>query len=240
MQDQAVARLERLDPKLTITLRDHVHKALRLAILSGRYTPQERLNERQLAEELGVSTTPLKEALRQLESEGLIATLPRRGVIVLYSRTWAEEMILARAALESMIAHLAARRIDDAGRRSLQETIAAMAEASGETDPDRLLALNEQFHDQIHRASECQYLGKLIERQRFYDAGTRRIIHSDPEEKARALAEHRAICGAIVDRDIEGAERAMRDHVVRSGDHYLRLVFRNSDRPGSALHAVAE
>jgi DNA-binding GntR family transcriptional regulator len=80
----------------------------------------------------------------------------------------------------------------------------------------------------------------LIERQRFYDAGTRRIIHSDPEEKARALAEHRAICGAIVDRDIEGAERAMRDHVVRSGDHYLRLVFRNSDRPGSALHAVAE
>jgi DNA-binding GntR family transcriptional regulator len=239
MQDHAVARLERLDPKLTITLRDHVHKALRLAILSGRYAPQERLNERQLAEELGVSTTPLKEAMRQLESEGLIATLPRRGVIVLYSRTWAEEMILARAALESMIAHLAARRIDDAARRSLEVTMAAMTEATKELD-DRLIALNEQFHDQIHKASECLYLGKLIERQRFYDAGTRRIIHSDPEEKARALAEHNAIGRAIIERDIEGAERAMRDHVVRSGDHYLRLVFRNSDRPSSALSPDAE
>lgn len=240
MQDHAVARLERLDPKLTITLRDHVHKALRLAILSGRYAPQERLNERQLAEELGVSTTPLKEAMRLLESEGLIATLPRRGVIVLYSRTWAEEMILARAALESMIAHLAARRIDNAARQGLNQTMTAMAEATDELDPDRLIALNEQFHDQIHKASECLYLGKLIERQRFYDAGTRRIIHSDPEEKARALAEHNAIGQAIIERDIEGAERAMRDHVVRSGEHYIRLVFGNSDSAGSALHSVAE
>ena len=240
MQDHAIARLERLDPKLTITLRDHVHKALRLAILSGRYAPQERLNERQLAEELGVSTTPLKEAMRLLESEGLIATLPRRGVIVLYSRTWAEEMILARAALESMIAHLAARRIDNAARQGLNQTMTAMAEATDELDPDRLIALNEQFHDQIHKASECLYLGKLIERQRFYDAGTRRIIHSDPEEKARALAEHNAIGQAIIERDIEGAERAMRDHVVRSGEHYIRLVFGNSDSAGSALHSVAE
>lgn len=236
---QESARLERLDPKLTITLRDHVHKALRLAILSGRYAPQERLNERQLADELGVSTTPLKEAMRQLESEGLIATLPRRGIIVLYSRTWAEEMILARAALESMIAHLAARRIDDAAKRGLAETMAKMAEATEEMDPDRLIALNELFHDQIHKASECLYLGKLIERQRFYDAGTRRIIHSDPEEKARALAEHNAVGRAIIARDIEGAERAMRDHVVRSGDHYLRLVFRNGDGSGAVLGAIA-
>ena len=240
MQDHAVARLERLDPKLTITLRDHVHKALRLAILSGRYPPQERLNERQLAEELGVSTTPLKEAMRLLESEGLIATLPRRGVIVLYSRTWAEEMILARAALESMIAHLAARRIDHAARQGLEQTMIAMAEATEELDPDRLIALNEQFHDEIHKASECLYLGKLIERQRFYDAGTRRIIHSDPEEKARALAEHNAIGQAIIERDVEGAERAMRDHVVRSGEHYIRLVFGNSESAGSAPYAVAE
>ena len=240
MSDVSESRLDPLDPALMVSLRDHVHRALRMAIISGRYPHKTRLNERQLAVELGVSTTPLKEAIRQLEAEGLVSTLPRRGIIVLYGRTWAEEMILARAALESMIAHLAARRIDDAGRTTLQQTMTAMAGASEENDPDRLIALNEQFHDQIHRASECVYLGKLIERQRFYDASTRRIIHSDPDEKARALAEHTAIGMAIVEHDIDGAERAMRDHVVRSGDHYIRLVFKNGDMPSPALGAVAE
>jgi DNA-binding GntR family transcriptional regulator len=240
MSDVSEARLDPLDPALMVSLRDHVHRALRMAIISGRYPHKTRLNERQLAEELGVSTTPLKEAIRQLEAEGLLSTLPRRGVIVLYGRTWAEEMILARAALESMIAHLAARRIDDIGRAGLKHTMAAMAEASEEKDPDRLISLNEQFHDQIHKASECVYLGKLIERQRFYDASTRRIIHSDPKEKARALAEHTAIGTAIVERDIDVAERAMRNHVVRSGDHYIRLVFKNSDSPSPPLRAVAE
>lgn len=226
MQEQAVSRLEKLDPKLTVTLRDHVHKALRMAILSGRYAPQERLNERALAEELGVSTTPLKEALRQLESEGLVVTLPRRGVVVLYSRTWAEEMILARAALESMIAHLAARRIDKATAAELEKTIAAMTEASEKADANRLVELNEVFHEQIHVASQCAYLGRLIERQRFYDEGTRRIIHSDPQERARALAEHALIAQTIAAGDVPGAEQAMRNHVVRSGEHYLGLVFK--------------
>lgn len=238
MVDSHETRLEALDPALMVSLRDHVHRALRMAIISGRYPHKTRLNERQLAEELGVSTTPLKEAIRQLETEGLVSTLPRRGVIVLYGRTWAEEMILARAALESMIAHLAARRIDQAGRERLEAIMVKMAEASERPDPDPLIALNEQFHDQIHKASECVYLGKLIERQRFYDASTRRVIHSDPQEKAIALAEHTAIGRAIVDRDMETAERAMRDHVVRSGDHYIRLVFKNSDSPSPALHAV--
>ena len=239
MSDYLENRLDPLDPGLMVSLRDHVHRALRMAIISGRYPHKTKLNERQLAEELGVSTTPLKEAIRQLEAEGLLSTLPRRGVIVLYGRTWAEEMILARAALESMIAHLAARRIDDDGRRGLQQVLAAMAEASEAQDPDRLIAFNEQFHDLIHKASECVYLGKLIERQRFYDASTRRIIHADPAEKAQALAEHSAIGAAIVARDIEGAERAMRDHVVRSGEHYIRLVFGNGDTPTS-LSAVAQ
>lgn len=225
MQDQAATRLERLDPKLSVTLRDHVHKALRMAILSGRYAPQERLNERQLAEELGVSTTPLKEALRQLETEGLITTLPRRGVVVLYSRVWAEEMILARAALESMIAHLAARRIDKPAAAEMAATVASMRVASAAADADELVKLNEIFHEQIHIASQCSYLARLIERQRFYDEGTRRIIHADPEERARALAEHGRIADAIVAGDSEVAERAMRDHVVRSGEHYLALVF---------------
>lgn len=226
MEQQAQNRIERIDPKLTVTLRDHVHRALRMAILSGKFAVNEKLNERQLAEELGVSTTPLKEALRLLESEGLVSTLPRRGVVVLYSRTWAEEMILARAALESMISRLAAQRVSDSGAKGLRETADAMAVASETANVDDLISLNEVFHEQIHVASQCSYMGRLIDRQKFYDDGTRRIIHSDPAERARALAEHTAIADAIIDRSPDAAEKAMRTHVIRSGEHYLGLVFR--------------
>lgn len=224
---EPMPRLERIDPLLTLTLRDHVHRQLRMAILSGRYSPNQKLNERQLAEELGVSTTPLKEALRQLESEGLVTTLPRRGVIVKYSQTWAEEMILARAALESMVAHLAARRITKEAGQALLGTIALMDKATTDADADGLIALNEVFHDQIHTASQCEYLGRLLERQRFYDQGTRRVIHSDPAERKRAFDEHNGIAEAIVAGDRDAAERAMRNHVVRSGEHYIKLVFPN-------------
>lgn len=218
-------RIERLDPQLLTTLRDHVHRALRTAILSGRFAADERVNERRLAEQLGVSTTPIKEALRQLESEGLVETLARRGVIIRFNADWAEETILARAALESMIARLAAKRVTQDAVRALEQTIDRMRTASLNAAADDLIELNETFHDQIHTASKCRYLARMIERQRFYDASIRRIIHLDPSERAKALAEHVAIATAIISGESDEAERAMRDHVMRSGNTYLSMVF---------------
>lgn len=222
-------RIEKLDPRFLTTLRDHVHRTLRSAILSGRFGVNERVNERQLAEQLGVSTTPIKEALRQLETEGLVETLPRRGVLIRFDANWAEEMILARAALESMIAHLAAKRLTKPAASDLQATINLMIEATRNGAPDDLIALNESFHDQIHTASQCQYLARMIERQQFYDASIRRIIHSDPTEREIALNEHSAIAAAIIAGDTDKSERVMRDHVVRSGETYLKIVFKNKE-----------
>ncbi|WP_082477461.1 GntR family transcriptional regulator [Rhizobium sp. Leaf371] len=221
--------MSKLDPRVFATLRDHVHRSLRTAIIGGRFAFGQKLNERQLAEQLGVSTTPIKEALRQLESDGLVETQPRRGVIVRFNATWAEEMILARAALESMIAHLAAKRRESDEGTALAATVKRMREATDSGDVDSLILLNETFHDQIHIASRCAYLGKLIERQQFYDAGTRRIIHSDPAEREKAFGEHAAIAAAITAGDADRAERTMRDHVVRSGETYLAIVFGNKE-----------
>ncbi|MBD9388642.1 GntR family transcriptional regulator [Rhizobium sp. CG4] len=218
-------RIEKLDPQLQITVRDHVHRILRGAIIAGRFAPDEKVNERQLAEQFGVSTTPIKEALRQLEAEGLVQALPRRGVIIRFNMGWAEEMILARAALESMIGHLAARRMSKEATTALRATVGLMEVATSSGDVDELIALNETFHDQIHQASRCQYLAKLIERQQFYDASIRRIIHSDTAEREKALREHAAIADAIIAGDAERAEKQMRDHVVRSGETYLAIVF---------------
>lgn len=218
-------RIEKLDPQFQLTVRDHVHRILRGAILAGRFEPDEKVNERQLAEQFGVSTTPVKEALRLLEAEGLVQALPRRGVLIRFNMNWAEEMILARAALESMIGRLAARRISDESKPVLQATVNLMEAATESGNADKLIALNETFHDQIHRASRCHYLARLIERQQFYDASIRRVIHSDPTEREKALQEHTAIAAAIIDGDAEGAEKQMRDHVVRSGETYLSIVF---------------
>jgi len=216
---------EKLDAQYQMTVRDHVHLAMRSAIISGRFATGQKLNERSLAEQFGVSTTPVKEALRQLETEGLVETLARRGVIVRFSSSWAEEMILARAALESMIAQLAARRIDEEGRVQLLALAGRMNEATASGDADRLIELNETFHDHIHKSSKCEYLAMLIERQQFYDAGIRRVVHLDPRERQKTLEEHAAIAAAITAGDAETAERTMRDHVRRSGDTYLNIVF---------------
>lgn len=225
-------RLERLAPELMVSLRDHVHRALRMAILSGNYAPEELLNERHLAAQLGVSTTPVKEALRRLEAEGLVVTRPRRGVVSLFSQSWAEEMILARAALESMIARQAASRITPAGVATLQATVASMRRATDEANSADLVELNETLHEQIHQISQCDYLGRLIERQRLYDDGIRRVIHSDPTERAKAFQEHSTIAALICEGNSDAAEKAMRDHVLRSGERYLELVFASSRPTG--------
>jgi DNA-binding GntR family transcriptional regulator len=215
----------KIDASFQTTVRDHVFRAIRSAILSGTFATDEKINERTLAEQFGVSTTPIKEALRQLETEGLVEALPRRGIVVRFSSQWAEEMILARAALESMIAHLAARRIDKKAARDILATAALMDKFTASGDADKLIALNETFHDLIHRCSRCSYLAKLIERQQFYDASIRRVIHLDQDERRKALEEHTAIARAIASGDADAAERLMRDHVVRSGQTYLNIVF---------------
>jgi DNA-binding GntR family transcriptional regulator len=222
-----------LDPAAHLSLRDHVHRALRQAIITGAFHPGERVNERQLAERLGVSTTPVKEALRQLEADGMVETLPRRGVIIRFDFAWAEEMILARAALESMIARLAAQRIKEADRASLQEILTRMRVETDHGAPDELIALNEIFHNHIHKIARGQYLRRLIDRQQLYDSDARRVIHSDPAERERAFVEHSQIARAILARDPVAAETAMREHVLRAGETYLTLVFKkNKDNSG--------
>jgi DNA-binding GntR family transcriptional regulator len=218
-------RIIPIQPIYLANLRDHVHHNLRDAILAGRFGSGERLNERDLARELGVSTTPLKEALRQLEAEGLVRTEARRGVYVTFGAQQAEEMTLARAALESMIARLAAKRASASDVKRLQDLVRSMETATVAGDVAHLIELNEAFHGQIHEASGCDYLRRLQARQQMYNYTTRVGLLGEAEERQRAFAEHRAIAEAIAHGDQDEAERIMRDHVVRSGQRHVQTVF---------------
>ncbi len=223
--DVAEARLEAVDPLFFKNLREHVHGLLRGAIVAGRFRPDERLNERGIAAELGVSTTPVKEALRRLEAEGLVTTQPRRGIYVAFGEEQAEEMTLARAAIESTLARLAAQRIDDQAIAELAGCMKMMAEATAAGDVRLLIALNTQFHQGIHAASRCVYLVRLLAAQRIYDQLARQALLSDEAERAHALAEHGAVFAAVSRRDEDAAEQAMRAHVLRSGRAHIAMAF---------------
>lgn len=230
----AEARLEAVNPLYFKNLREHVHGLLRGAIVAGQFRPEERLNERGIAAELGVSTTPVKEALRRLEAEGLVTTQPRRGIYVAFGEAQAEEMTLARAALESTIARLAAQRIDDRAIAELEGCARMMAEATASGDVRLLIALNTQFHQAIHAASRCTYLVRLLEAQKLYDQLARQALLSDEAERAHALAEHGAVFAAVSRRDEDAAEQAMRAHVLRSGRSHIARAFRRNATPAAA------
>lgn len=207
------------------SLREHVHEALRQAIISGRLKSGARLNERQLAADLGTSTSPLKEALRQLEAEGLVRTEARRGSFVTFSERQAEEMTLARAALESIIARQAAKHGSEDAFDTLRAVIGKMMMAVESGEVDRLIQLNEQFHDTIHNASGCEYLRRLQNTQRTYDHAARITVLSREDVRRTSFLEHQAIMKAIVSRDEDAAERLMRQHIMDAGKTHIELVF---------------
>lgn len=222
-KDQRSERV--LEPIRMRSLREHVHEELRQAIISGRLKTGAKLNERQLAADLGTSTSPLKEALRQLEAEGLVRTEPRRGSYVTFSARQAEEMTLARAALESIIARQAAKHAPQEAFDLLQAVIEKMRVAMEGGDVERLIVLNEEFHDAIHDASGCDYLRRLQNAQRTYDHAARVTVLSREEVRRASFHEHEAIMKAIVSRDEDGAERLMRKHIMDAGKTHIELVF---------------
>jgi DNA-binding GntR family transcriptional regulator len=226
-------RASPVQPIQLVSLRDHVHVQLREAIVAGRFGEGERINERELAKDFGISTTPLKEALRRLEAEGLVRTEARRGVFVTFGPKQAEEMSLARAAIESMIARLAAKRASAAVIKTLQAHVAEMEVATRNGDAERLIELNELFHTQIHEASGCDYLRRLQNSHQMYTRAARVLLLQDTDERNRALAEHAAILEAIVKADQDAAERVMRDHVMRSGQQHIAR-FLNARPSGEA------
>jgi DNA-binding GntR family transcriptional regulator len=225
LESHSEGRIGRLDPMVLRGLRDHVQEALREAIISGRFRSGEKLNERLLAAELGVSTTPVKEALQRLQTDGLVRIEPRRGVYAKFDAAQAEQMMLARAALEGMIAHEAARRAGHDEFDRIERCIAEMGGATDAGDVAQLIALNEKFHDAIHVASGCGYLVSLLDGQRMYDRATRIALLGDGTERGDALREHRTIARAITTRDDDLAETAMREHIIRSGRQHIETVF---------------
>lgn len=217
--------IEPVSPDLLRSLREHVHERLRRAIVAGHFPNGERLNERHLAEMLGVSTTPVKDAIRKLESEGLVRTEARRGVFVEFSARQALEMALGRAALESVMAHIAANLISKAEIAEMARLIDEMEHATDHSALEDLVNLNEAYHGMIHRISGCAYLERRLDGQRMYDHAQRIALLAVPAERRQGFLEHQGIFAALSAHDPALAEQRMRSHIVRSAKSHVRQVF---------------
>lgn len=204
---------------------------LRHLILVGEYGPRERLIEEQLAERLGVSRTPIRQALTRLEAEGLVEIAPNRGAMVCsFSIEDVWDIYDLRAVLEGYAARRAASRIGEEELSRLRalagdmEDLARRGFSDHEEEIRRLVTLNNEFHGTIVEASRNGRLEKLIQRTVQLPLVYKAFFWYTPHERAISNHYHRQVLGALEVSDAERAEIVMREHVYEGRDFVIKAL----------------
>ena len=198
-------------------LREIVSDALRQAIRDGILPPGERLMEIPLAEELGVSRTPIREAIRILEQEGLIVMIPRRGTYVAdMSLKAVTEVFELRSILEELAAELAAERITNEEIEALEQHLVEIGNYMNENNLDKVVQADILFHEILYKASRNDRLVEMINNLREQTLRFRTLSMSQTGRLAKTWDEHRQLVEAISDRDVERARQIARIHMEES------------------------
>jgi DNA-binding GntR family transcriptional regulator len=204
------------------------------AILSGEFAPGARLDEQQLAGRFGVSRTPVREALRQLATSGLIDLRPRRGAVVAsVTPEQLQTMFAAMAEMEAACARLAAVHMTEAERQGLRQMQTAMADVVRNGDPDAYADVNRAFHRAIYAGTHNEVIDDFTSKLRSRLDPFRRAQFRIPGRPARSWEEHEAVVKAILERDPAEAHAAMLRHVGRIEDAFDRFNSA-APRPESA------
>jgi DNA-binding GntR family transcriptional regulator len=199
------------------SLRDRAYDDIRKAILTGALRPGERIKERDVAAQMGISTTPVKEALRRLEQDGLVVSQPRRGAVVgPLVLTPPEEILAVRAHLEGLAARFAAEKMGANDKQALLADLDDLEALSRETDDGETVAeATNAFHHSIRDGADNVFLDRFLDTLAPFDRTIRVRSTLDPDEAKVDTREHRAMVEAIVAGDGETAERVMHEHIHR-------------------------
>ena len=207
------------------TISEYVCSAIRDNILSGYYPLGSKLDQQSLATQHDVSVIPVREALRQLEAEGLVKILPRRGAFVIeLSPPEIKELFHLRAVLEGYATELAAPRLSSAQLQGLNHILEQLEQATSHGDVPELLELNRAFHFYIYEAAESPLLMSIL--SGLWDRATvyRRLYGQIPENHHRFLVEHMKILRACESGDAMASRQLMKDHILRFGRDILSLL----------------
>ena len=207
-----------------LPLRDVVFKTLREAILKGNLAPGERLMEIQLANQLGVSRTPIREAIRKLELEGLVIMIPRRGAeVARITEKDLKDVLEVRTSLEELAISLACERISDASVEALKEALKNFKAAINGGDVTKIAESDVAFHDIIFAATDNARLIQIVNNLREQMYRYRLEYLKDYTTHDRLYKEHEEIVAAIADRDKALARKLIVEHIY----HQERTVIKN-------------
>ena len=197
-----------------LPLRDVVFQTLRKTILSGKLAPGERLMEVRLAKMLGVSRTPVREAIRMLEQDGLVHMIPRRGAIVAeITREDLEDVLEVRSALEVLAVRKACANMDQETIDRLRAICLRFADCLEKGEQEAGAQADEEFHELIGFSSGNRRLLDILEqlRERMYRYRLENL--KDKATYAGLISQHEEICGALEAGDEERAVRVIREHI---------------------------
>jgi DNA-binding GntR family transcriptional regulator/NAD(P)-dependent dehydrogenase (short-subunit alcohol dehydrogenase family) len=201
------------------TTRVQVYDTLRASIVSLERTPGQRLSEAELARDLGVSRTPVREAIIQLRTDGLVEVTPQLGSFVSkISLRSVREAQFAREALECAAVRAAAQRLDAATVERLRQNIASQRAAQGSSDLEEFYRLDEEFHRELVAASGYHGISELLDRSRAHLNRVRRLSLPVPDVIEELIDQHSAVLQALERNDVDQAEASLR--------HHLRGVYR--------------
>jgi len=214
----------------SFTLKDHTFKLLRAAILEmDIYSPDTdlRLDERKLAESLGISRTPIREALARLAQEELVHIVPRKGVFVCRkTREEILEMVVTWAALEGMAARLATVHATDADLLALRKFAMKHSSDAERADIEEYSDANIKFHQTILELSGCSLLGTTAEGLFIHMQAIRRRAMGESDRARKSVVDHMEIIEALLARDADLAADRVREHTMRLHDHISKTWVR--------------
>ena len=224
----AVAKLTLQPLETNFVLKDKIYESLKQAISTMNIyanDQEHRLDERQLCEELGVSRTPVREALCRLEQEGLVKMIPRRGAFVIRrSKSEILEMVTVWAALESMAARLVTKHASDSEIASLRKMFATFDDRQPQAHIDEYSDKNIEFHQTILRLSRCALIESMAANLFIHMRGIRARTIGEHDRAKRSIIDHMHIIEALETRDEELAERLVREHTLKLAEHIERYV----------------
>lgn len=210
-------------------LRDVIFDTLRQAIIVGELKPGERLMEVQLAQKMGVSRTPVREAIRKLELEGLVEMLPRKGAHVAdLSVKDIMDVLEVRATMDGLASSLSAVRIKDDEIKVLRHLLDQFISYVEKENLQGSIKKDVEFHDVIYHSSRNDKLIQISNNLREQVQRFRVIYLKDYSSSKELIKEHEAILDAIVRRDPEAAMKAAQIHIKNQEEAIIRSVKKNS------------
>lgn len=219
-------------------LREVVFDALRSAITSGALQPGERIMENQLAEQLRVSRTPVREAIRKLEQEGFVVMVPRRGTYIAdISIRDINEVFEIRTALEVLAAGLAAERIAEEDLEKLERLLVEIGELIDIGDNEKLVEADCRFHDILYNSTHNKTLANIVSNLREKFTPFRAISYAYPGRAKPSLEEHRRLVEALAQRNAPLAQQVARKHMEKAEQTLLQHM---SERHNSERHTDEE